>query len=167
MKFHVPCLGNCLSVLFHPCVKYAKECRTQQVTLLFYGLKGQISRRIHKLKTFTLKNAVWFFVKRKGIISMEFITYINSVVDKKERQKRKIKRLPMRSTVTEFPSTSEKPNNTQGNKGALNVNKPKKFIRTKRFLRLQMYTSIMVNAWPRNTKLTNSAITLNTRGKEK
>ena len=77
------------------------------------------------------KNAdVWFFVKRKGIISMEIITYINHVIHKNEKQKSKTKRLPMRSTVTEFPSTSEKPNNTQGNKGALNVNKPKKFIRT-------------------------------------
>lgn len=128
MKFHVPCLGNCLRVLFHPYVKNTKEYITQQVTLLFYGLKGQTSRRIYNLKTFKLKNAdVWFFVKRKGIISMEFITY---VIDKKEKQKSKTKRLPMRSTVTEFPRTSEKPNNTQGNKGALNVNKPKKFIRT-------------------------------------
>lgn len=77
------------------------------------------------------KNAdVRFFVKRKGIISMEIITYINNVIHKNEKQKSKTKRLPMRSTVTEFPSTSEKPNNTQGNKGALNVNKPKKFIRT-------------------------------------
>lgn len=61
---------------------------------------------------------------------MEFNTYINYVIDIKQKQKSKTKRLPMRSTVTEFPSTSEKPNNTQGNKGALNVNKPKKFIRT-------------------------------------
>lgn len=131
MKFHVPCLGNCLRVLFHPYVKNTKEYITQQVTLLFYGLKGQTSRRIYNLKTFKLKNAdVWFFVKRKGIIFMEFITNINCVIAKKEKQKSITKGLPMRSTVTEFPRTSEKPNNTQGNKGALKVNKPKKFIRT-------------------------------------
>ena len=32
--------------------------------------------------------------------------------------------------MTEFPSMSEKPNSTQGKKGALNVKRPKKFMRT-------------------------------------
>jgi len=48
--------------------------------------------------------------------------------------------------MTEFPSIREKPNSTQGKKGALKVKRPKKFIRTKGFLRLQMYTSIIVKA---------------------
>ena len=38
--------------------------------------------------------------------------------------------LPIRSTMTEFPSMSEKPNSTQGKNGALKVNRPKKFMRT-------------------------------------
>lgn len=60
--------------------------------------------------------------------------------------------------MTEFPSMSEKPNSTQGRNGALKVKSPKKFIRTNGFLRLQMYTSIIVKAWPRKTKLTNKAM---------
>ena len=38
--------------------------------------------------------------------------------------------LPIRSTMTEFPSMSEKPNSTQGKNGALKVKRPKKFMRT-------------------------------------
>ena len=63
----------------------------------------------------------------------------------------------MRSTITELPSISEKPNKTQGKNGALKVSKPKKFIRTNGFLLLHMYTSMMVKAWPRNTRFTKNA----------
>lgn len=66
--------------------------------------------------------------------------------------------LPIRSTMTEFPSMREKPNSTQGKNGALKVKRPKKFMRTYGFLLLQTYTSMMVNAWPRKTKLTNRAM---------
>lgn len=55
----------------------------------------------------------------------------------------------------ELPSSSEKPMSTQGRKGAWKLRRPKKFMRTYGFLRLHTYTSIMVKAWPRNTKLTN------------
>lgn len=60
--------------------------------------------------------------------------------------------------MTEFPSMREKPNSTQGKNGALKVKRPKKFMRTYGFLLLQTYTSMMVNAWPRKTKLTNRAM---------
>jgi len=65
--------------------------------------------------------------------------------------------MPNRSTDTEFPSSSEKPNRTQGRYGALNVRRPKKFMRTNGFLLAQTYTSMIVNAWPRNNKLTKNA----------
>jgi len=65
---------------------------------------------------------------------------------------------PIRSTMTEFPRSSEKPSRTQGRYGAWNVKRPKKFMRTYGLRRLQMYTSMMVKAWLRNTKLTNTAI---------
>jgi len=63
--------------------------------------------------------------------------------------------------MTELPSINENPNKTQGRNGALNVNKPKKFILIKGFRRLHMYTSMMVNACPRNTRFTNKAIIYN------
>lgn len=44
---------------------------------------------------------------------------------------------------------------TQGRKGAWKFKRPKKFMRTFGFLLLHMYTSIMVNAWPKNTRFTN------------
>ena len=58
--------------------------------------------------------------------------------------------------MTEFPNNSEKPMSTHGRKGAWKLRRPKKFMRTYGFLRLHTYTSIMVKAWPRKTRLTNS-----------
>ena len=60
--------------------------------------------------------------------------------------------------MTEFPSSSEKPSSTHGRYGAWKVKRPKKFMRTYGLRRLQTYTSMMVNAWPRNTRLTNTAM---------
>lgn len=56
--------------------------------------------------------------------------------------------------MMEFPSRREKPISTQGRKGAWKFSRPKKFMRTLGFLRLHTYTSMMVKAWPRNTRLT-------------
>lgn len=61
---------------------------------------------------------------------------------------------PKRSTMMELPSSRENPISTQGKKGAWKLSRPKKFIRTLGFRLLQMYTSMMVKAWPRNTRLT-------------
>ncbi|KAJ7308904.1 hypothetical protein JRQ81_008180 [Phrynocephalus forsythii] len=55
----------------------------------------------------------------------------------------------------EFPSKSENPIRTHGRNGAWKMSSPKKFMRTKGFRRLQMYTNMIVNACPKNTKLTN------------
>ena len=60
--------------------------------------------------------------------------------------------------MTEFPRSSEKPSSTHGRYGAWKVKRPKKFMRTYGLRRLQTYTSMMVNAWPRNTRLTNTAM---------
>lgn len=65
-----------------------------------------------------------------------------------------IKWAPRRSTMMELPSRRENPISTQGKKGAWKFSRPKKFILTLGFRLLQMYTSIMVKAWPRNTRLT-------------
>lgn len=54
----------------------------------------------------------------------------------------------------ELPSRRENPISTQGKKGAWKLSRPKKFILTLGFRLLQMYTSMMVKAWPRNTRLT-------------
>lgn len=68
--------------------------------------------------------------------------------------------MPIRSTRTEFPKRREKASRTHGKYGAWKLSRPKKFIRTYGFRLLHTYTSIMVNAWPRNKRLTNSAITI-------
>lgn len=65
-----------------------------------------------------------------------------------------IKWAPKRSTMMELPSKRENPISTQGKKGAWKFSRPKKFILTLGFRLLQMYTSMMVKAWPRNTRLT-------------
>lgn len=62
--------------------------------------------------------------------------------------------IPKRSTMIELPSRSENPISTQGRKGAWKFSRPKKFMRTFGFRRLHTYTSIIVKAWPRNTRLT-------------
>jgi len=64
----------------------------------------------------------------------------------------------MRSTMTELPSRRENPRRTQGKYGAWKFIMPKKFILTYGFRLLHTYTSIMVNALPRNTRLTNKAV---------
>lgn len=56
--------------------------------------------------------------------------------------------------MMELPSRRENPISTQGKKGAWKLSRPKKFILTLGFRLLQMYTSMMVKAWPRNTRLT-------------
>ena len=68
--------------------------------------------------------------------------------------------LPIKSTTIEFPSNNEKPNKTHGRYGASKFIKPKKLIRTYGFLRLQIYTNMMVKACPKNTKFTNKPIHL-------
>lgn len=65
-----------------------------------------------------------------------------------------IKWAPRRSTMMELPSRRENPISTQGKKGAWKFSRPKKFILTLGFRLLQMYTSMMVKACPRNTRLT-------------
>lgn len=65
------------------------------------------------------------------------------------------KSLPKRSTMMEFPSSRENPMSTHGRKGAWKFKRPKKFMRTFGFLLLHMYTSMMVKAWPKNTRFTN------------
>ncbi len=62
---------------------------------------------------------------------------------------------PKRSTMMEFPSSRENPMSTHGRKGAWKFKRPKKFMRTFGFLLLHMYTSMMVKAWPKNTRFTN------------
>lgn len=62
--------------------------------------------------------------------------------------------VPKRSTMMELPRRREKPIRTQGRKGAWKFSRPKKFIRTLGFLLLQTYTSMIVKAWPKNTRLT-------------
>ena len=57
-------------------------------------------------------------LKRKKKFSLHVMVFSNKIV------------LPIRSTMTEFPSMSEKPNSTQGKNGALKVKRPKKFMRT-------------------------------------
>lgn len=64
--------------------------------------------------------------------------------------------VPRRSTMMELPSRRENPIRTQGRKGAWKFRSPKKFMRTLGFLLLQMYTSMMVKAWPKNTRLTKT-----------
>ena len=68
--------------------------------------------------------------------------------------------LPIKSTTIEFPSNNEKPNKTHGRYGASKFIKPKKLIRTYGFLRLQIYTNMMVKACPKKTKFTNNPIHL-------
>lgn len=57
--------------------------------------------------------------------------------------------------MMEFPSSRENPMSTHGRKGAWKFKRPKKFMRTFGLRLLHMYTSIMVKAWPKNTRLTN------------
>jgi len=70
---------------------------------------------------------------------------------------RKTAHQPIRSTMTELPRSSENPRRTHGRYGAWKLKSPKKFIRTYGLRRLHTYTSMMVNAWPRKTKPTNTA----------
>lgn len=57
--------------------------------------------------------------------------------------------------MMEFPSSRENPISTHGRKGAWKFKRPKKFMRTFGFLLLQIYTNMMVKAWPKNTRFTN------------
>ena len=79
--------------------------------------------------------------------SHHFFQHINSFLGMT------MKHLPKRSMTMELPSNKENPMSTQGRKGAWKLSRPKKFIRTYGFRRLQIYTSMIVNAWPRKNKL--------------
>lgn len=57
--------------------------------------------------------------------------------------------------MMELPSSKENPMRTHGRKGAWKLSRPKKFMRTLGLRLLHTYTSMIVNAWPRNTRLTN------------
>lgn len=56
-----------------------------------------------------------------------------------------------------LPRITEKPSNAHGKYGARKFRIPKKFMRMNGLRRDQTYTSIIVNAWPRNKRLTKKA----------
>lgn len=62
-----------------------------------------------------------------------------------------------------FPRITENPSSAQGKYGARKFKMPKKFIRMNGLRRDQTYTSIIVNAWPRNSKLMKNAKICNGR----
>lgn len=73
--------------------------------------------------------------------------------------------MPIKSTPIVLPKITENPNNTHGKYGAIKFRRPKKFIRVNGLRRDQTYTSIIVNAWPRNSKLTSNANIYNNKNK--
>lgn len=64
--------------------------------------------------------------------------------------------IPIKSTKTVFPKIIENPRRTHGKYGAWKFNNPKKFILKDGFLLDHTYTSIKVNACPRNNKSTKN-----------
>ena len=68
--------------------------------------------------TLLMVNFIYKILSEKKKFSLHVMVFCNKIV------------LPIRSTMTEFPSMSEKPNSTQGKNGALKVKRPKKFMRT-------------------------------------
>lgn len=85
--------------------------------------------------------------------TLRLLFFLSTLISSPELRE-DIRRAPRRSTMMELPSSRENPISTQGKKGAWKLSRPKKFILTLGFRLLQMYTSMMVKAWPRNTRLT-------------
>lgn len=65
--------------------------------------------------------------------------------------------IPIKSTQIVLPISTENPSSTHGRYGAWKFKIPKKFMRMNGFLRDQTYTNMIVNACPKNKRLTKNA----------